>query len=269
VIPAAGPDRSRRTGTEHDPDLGVALALADIADSLALQRFRGRLHVDHKADGSIVTDADVAVERALRSYLGQVCPGDSVLGEELGLAPGDPGRRWILDPIDGTRSFARGHESWGALIALERDGEVGVGVVCRPVQGRRWWAALGEGAWSDGGRRLQVSTQTRLSAARLCDDNRGSARWGPPHHPAARLALRCGSCRAPHDVPMPMLLAEGRAELSLQMAATWDLAPVKVIVKEAGGTVTDLEGRPRIDTGSALASNGHVHDQALQALRRG
>jgi histidinol-phosphatase len=209
---------------------------------------------------------------ALREHITRARPGDAVLGEEFGQTGGvDAARRWILDPIDGTRSFVHGHGSWTTLIALERDGRVEVGVISQPAHGRRWWAACGAGAWSSERGRVEamhVSTETRLSQSRLCDDNRGNARRGPDDHPAARLALHTASCRAPHDKPMHVVVAEGRAELALQRAWTWDFAPYKVLVEEAGGRFTDLEGRDRIDTGSGLSSNGLVHDQALQALRR-
>jgi histidinol-phosphatase len=250
-----------------DPDLLIALELADIAGDIALRRFRGPLHLDHKPDGSPVTDADREVEAALRAHLAAVRPDDAVLGEELGATGGDAPRRWILDPIDGTRSFIRGRGTWTTLIALERDGEVALGVVSQPAHRRRWWAARGTGAWSSEGTRLHVSSQTRLSEARLCDDNRGSARWGPEDHPAARLGLRCATCRAARDRPLHMMVAEGRADLSVQLAAPWDLAPSKVIVEEAGGRFTDVDGGDRIDTGSALASNGVLHRQALAAIR--
>ena len=207
---------------------------------------------------------------ALRERLTRDRPDDAVLGEELGLTEGrgDGRRRWILDPLDSTRSFVHGHANWTVLIALERDGEVEVGVVAQPAHRRRWWATRGGGAWSADGRRLSVSAAARRGEARLCDDSRGNARWGPDDHPAAMLAVDCGSCRSPHDLPMHVVVAEGRAELALQRAAPWDFAPFAVIVEEAGGRFTDLDGGPRLDTGYALASNGLVHDQALEALRR-
>jgi histidinol-phosphatase len=253
-----------------DADLRLALELADIADALSLRRFREHLQVDRKPDGSIVTDADRAVEVALRQRLTAARPSDAVLGEEFGQT-GEAGapRRWVLDPIDGTRSFVRGYGSWTTLIALERDGRVEVGVVSQPAHGRRWWAARGLGAWSSERGRVQqmhVSAQPELSASRLCDDYRGNARWGADDHPGVRLAQRTAACRAPHDKPLHVVVAEGRAELGVQQAATWDFAPFKVLVEEAGGRFTDLDGRDRIDTGSGLSSNGLVHDQALRAL---
>ncbi len=252
-----------------DPDLHVALELADIADGIAMARFGGRLHVEEKADGSMVTDVDRDVEAAQREHLARVRPGDAVLGEELGQS-GDGPRRWVLDPLDGTARFARHRLGWGTIVALERDGEVAVGVMTQPARGRRWWAAQGEGAWASDGRRLRVSAATTLATALLCDDNRGSARWGSPRRaPGARLALRCGECRTPQGIPVTIVVAEGLADVAVQLAAPWDLAAAKVIVEEAGGRFTDVEGRPRFDTGSALVSNGALHEQALRALRGG
>lgn len=252
-----------------DPDLQVALDLAAIADEMAMARFRGRLRVEEKPDGSLVTDVDRDVEEAQRAHLARVRPGDAILGEEFGQS-GDGPRRWVLDPLDGTSHFARHSRTWGTIVALERDGDVAVGVMTQPVHGRSWWASRGQGAWASDGRRLEVSAATTLSTALLCDDNRGSARWGSPRrHPAARLALRCGDCRTPRGAPVSMLVAEGLADLAVILAAPWDLAAAKVIVEEAGGRFTDVEGRPRFDTGSALLSNGTLHEQALRAVQPG
>jgi histidinol-phosphatase len=249
-----------------DPDLRVALDLADMADVMAMRRFGGRLHVQRKPDGSMVTDVDRDVETALREHLERVRPGDAVLGEEFG-GPASGERRWILDPLDGTGRYVRGARDWGTIVALVRDGDVAVGVMTQPSRGRRWWAARGEGAWSSDGRRLQVSNAPALSSALLCDDHRGNASRGGRHHPGARLVGHCGDCRSPRGMPNALVVAEGGADLAVRIASPWDLAAGKVIVEEAGGAFTDIHGRPRFDTGSALVSNGLVHDEALRALR--
>lgn len=248
-----------------DPDLRLALELADVADEMALLRFRSRLRIQEKPDGSVVTDVDREVEEALRERIAQARPDDAVLGEEFG-GPHDGERRWVLDPLDGTGRYIRGSRGWGAIIALVRNGEVAAGVITQPARQRRWWAAAGQGAWASDGRRLHVSVATTLSAAMFCDDNRGSAAWGR-RHPGARLLRRCADGRSPGGMPMPAVIAEGLADLAVQFAAPWDLAAGVVIVGEAGGRVTDVEGRPRFDTGSALMSNGRLHEQALHALR--
>ena len=251
-----------------DPDLRIAHHLADIADRMAMARFGRRVRVDRKPDGSIVTEVDRDVESALREHLSSVCPGDAILGEEFG-GPADGARRWVIDPLDGTSRYVRGGRGWGAIVALVRDGDVAVGVMTQPARGRRWWAVRGQGAWSEDGTRLQVSEQSTLSTALFCDDNRGTASWGGQRNPAARLLRRCGDCRSPGGTPLSLVVAEGRADLAVHLAAPWDLAAAKVIVEEAGGRFTDLDGGPRFDTGATLASNGRLHDQALRAMRRG
>src|SRR5579864_8929986 len=148
-----------------DADLAYALSLADAADALTLPRFRAAdLHVEAKTDLSPVTDADRATERLLRERIARDRPGEGVLGEEEGDDGGSV--RWILDPIDGTRNFARGIPVWATLIALERDGEIVCGVVSAPPLGRRWWAAHGEGAFVDG-TRMHVSSVPSLDRAVL------------------------------------------------------------------------------------------------------
>jgi len=250
-----------------DPDLRIALDLAAVADRLAMARFGGRLHVERKPDGSVVTDVDRDVETALREHLAAVRPGDAVLGEEFG-GPASADRLWVLDPLDGTGRYLRGGRGWGAIVALVRGGEVAVGVMTQPARGRRWWAARGEGAWRSDGLRLRVSETATLSTALYCDDDRGSAGWGARHHPGARLLRHCGDCRAPRGMPLEMVVAEGHADLTVREASPWDLAAATVIVEEAGGTCTDVHGRRRFDTGSALVSNGLLHDEALRAMGR-
>ena len=250
---------------DADPDLRIALDLADIADGMAMARLGRRIRVERKPDGSIVTEVDRDVEAALREHLGRVRPGDAVLGEEFG-GPAVGERRWVIDPLDGTSRYVRGGRGWGVIVALVRDGDVAVGVMTQPARGRRWSAVRGRGAWAEDGSRLRVSEQSTLSAALFCDDNRGTASWGGHRNPAARLLRCCGDCRSPGGTPLALVVAEGRADLAAPLAAPWDLAAAKVIVEEAGGRFTDLDGNPRFDTGAALASNGRLHDEALQVI---
>jgi histidinol-phosphatase len=143
------------------PDLELALGLADAADALSMHRFRTGLAFETKGDLTPVTEADHAVEDELRALLAEACPGDAILGEEQGTT-GSGARRWILDPIDGTRNYARGIPVWATLVALEEDGEVRVGVVSAPALGRRWWAERGEGAIVNG-RHIGVSSSRTRS----------------------------------------------------------------------------------------------------------
>ncbi len=148
------------------PDLQLALELADMADPIALSRFRASdLKVETKPDMTPVTEADRAVEAALRERLAAARPEDAIVGEELG-ATGASGRRWIIDPIDGTKNYVRGIPIFGTLIALEEDGEVTVGVASAPALGHRWWALRGEGAWADG-EPIRVSGVARLEEAQM------------------------------------------------------------------------------------------------------
>jgi histidinol-phosphatase len=258
-------------------DLRLALQLADIADEITLARFRAvDLAVATKPDLTPVSEADTAVERALRERLALDRPGDSILGEEYGAGAGATGasapRRWIVDPIDGTKSYVRGVPVWATLLALQDGGELTVGVVSAPALGRRWWAARGAGAFGSDAlhaqpRPLRVSSISELADAQLCfggiDDflvlNRLDA--------IARLASRCWRTRGYGDFWSYMLVAEGAVEIGLDPdLSLWDFAAPKVIVEEAGGRFTDFGGSDAAADGSALASNGLLHDAARAIL---
>lgn len=238
-------------------DLQLALALADLADARSLPRFRALdLRVDTKPDLTPVTEADVAVEEALRERLALERPDDAILGEESG-ATGDAPRRWILDPIDGTKNYSRGIPIWATLIALENDGEIEVGVASAPALGRRWWAHRGEGAYANG-ERMRVSQIDALEQASISSTTAVDA---------ARLA-HAWHVRAFGDFWQHMLVAEGSLEVAHESVVNvWDNAAVSIIVEEAGGRFTDMSGARRVDGGSALSSNGLLHEAALAALR--
>lgn len=250
-------------------DLAVALRLADAADAITMSRFRAAdLVVDRKPDRSPVTDADTAVEEAVRAILADERPDDGILGEEQGGSVG-PGRTWILDPIDGTKNFLRGNAVWATLIALVEEGVPTVGVVSSPAMPRRWWASAGEGAWSAAGR-LRVSGVTDLADAYVSTTHLGT--WVEYHSREAYLSLvdACWENRAFGDFWSHVLVAEGSIDLAAEpIAYAWDLAAVQVLVTEAGGTFTDLYGKPGFDHGTALASNGHLHEAALAILQAG
>ena len=244
-------------------DLDLALSLADAADAISLPRFRAvDLHVDVKPDLTPVTDADRAVERALRERLAAERPDEGILGEEEGTS-GDAGTRWVIDPIDGTKNFTRGIPVWGTLIALERDGEIACGVVSAPALGHRWWAAAGEGAYRDGERltasRVDAVSECVLSfSARSLRDVR-----------ALELIRRAWHAQGYSDFWSFMLLAEGSVDVAIEHQMNpWDNAPLKVIVEEAGGRFTNLRGDPRYDGGSAVATNGVLHDEVIAQLNR-
>jgi histidinol-phosphatase len=241
-------------------DLDFALALADEADALSLPRFRAvDLHVETKPDLTPVTDADRAVERALRERIARERPGEAVLGEEEGDEGGDV--RWIVDPIDGTKNFSRGIPVWATLIALERDGVVVCGVASAPALGHRWWAARGEGAYRDG-ERLAVSRIARLEEATV-----SFSRSGLDDPRTIGLALAAWHAQPFSDFWAHLLVAEGGVDVAAEhVMNVWDNAVLQVIVEEAGGRFTDLRGDARIDGGNAVSTNGLLHDEVLARL---
>ena len=252
-------------------DLALAHELAELADAISLASFgSGDLHVSTKPDRTLVTEADRAVEFALRERLRQARPNDGVLGEELGeeQAAGSA-RRWILDPIDGTNNYLRANPIFATLIALEEEGELTLGMASAPALSHRWWAVRGEGAFRDG-RTIRVSTVDRLEEAQLSYDSLpGFERVGLGER-FLELARRCWRTRAFGDFWQHMLVAEGAVDVAVEPhVAFWDLAASKVIVEEAGGRFSDLAGSPRADGGSAISSNGLMHAEVVRLLSGG
>lgn len=252
--------------TAEEADLELALALADRADQITGAAFgRTDLVVETKSDLTPVTEADRSVEQALREVLADERPDDGVAGEEFGDQPGAGARRWIIDPIDGTKNFVRKVPVWATLIALEGE----VGVVSAPALGRRWWAARGLGAFA-GGEPIGVSKVDRLEDAQV---SFGSLSGWEDHGGVERLiqlTQRCWRSRGFGDFWSHMLVAEGACDIGLDpVVDLWDLAALQVIVEESGGMFTDLAGVARADGGSAISSNGLVHSAALHILRGG
>lgn len=271
-------------------DLELALELADRADAVSLGRFRAvDLDVQTKPDRTPVTEADLAVERAIRDRLAEERPDDGILGEEFG-TEGDVTRQWIIDPIDGTANFLRGIPVWGTLIALAIDGVPVVGVASSPAMGRRWWAARGTGAWTvesaaeagagsneradaasarfPGARRLHVSAVEELSDASLSFQS--LAQWRQAGYLDRLLALGdlVWRDRAYGDLWSYMLLAEGLLDITGEFdVKPYDLAALVPIVEEAGGRFTSITGEPGPWHGSSLATNGRLHDAVLDVLR--
>ena len=253
-------------------DLSLALELADVADAITLERFRAAdLVVETKPDLTPVSEADTAVEHAIRERLTAMRPDDSIVGEEYGAstAPGST-RRWILDPIDGTKNYVRGIPVWATLLALQDGDELTVGVVSAPALGTRWWASRAAGALmrdglSDEPRPLHVSAVAELSDAQFCFP--GLEDWDERLGSLLALARRCWRTRGFGDFWGYMLVAEGAAEIACDpVVALWDLAAPRVIVEEAGGRFTDLRGAPTADGGDAIATNGLLHDTALAII---
>lgn len=261
--------------SRYADDMSLAHVLADTADSISMARFRALdLHVTSKPDLTPVSDADTAVETALRASLARSRPRDGVLGEEYGArqsATGPGGRQWVIDPIDGTKNYIRGVPIWATLIALMEDDRPVMGLVSAPALGRRWWAASGHGAYA--GRHptaahpIKVSAVSRLADASFCySDLLG---WEPGGRLAPMLDImrQTWRNRAYGDFYGYMLLAEGAVEAMVEPELSlWDIAALVPIVTEAGGALTDLTGSPAPGDGSAVATNGALHTDVLGRL---
>jgi histidinol-phosphatase len=254
--------------TDHTDDLRLAHVLADDADSLTMHRFKALdLHVVTKPDLTPVSDADSSVEDGVRRTLGRARPRDAVVGEEGGESGWGP-RRWVVDPIDGTKNFVRGVPVWATLIALMVEDVVVAGVVSAPALYRRWWASKAGGAWT--GRSLlaaqpcRVSDVSDLHDASLSYSSLGE--WHDVGRSADFMALssRCWRNRAYGDFWSYMLVAEGGVDIALEpRLALHDMAALSVIVEEAGGRFTGLDGVPGPLGEGAIATNGRLHDQVL------
>lgn len=240
--------------------------IADRADELALKFFGAkRLRVQEKPDLSPVTEADQAIEAMAREVSRERQPAVGVLGEEQGEVAGRTATRLIIDPIDGTRNFVRGIPVFATLLAIETDGEVVAGVVSAPALRARWRAARGAGAFR-GDRRLHVSGVRSLDDALLLHGNLGVREGGPPPG-FRRLLARVGHTRGFGDFYQHMLVAEGSAEIAIDpVMHPWDIAALQVVVEEAGGRATSLEGERSIHATSLVSSNGAVHDTVLGSL---
>jgi histidinol-phosphatase len=257
-------------------DLNVALELADIADRITMARFRAAdLVVETKPDLTPVSEADKAVERAIRKALAEVHPEDEVFGEEYGGSDAPAAsRRWIIDPIDGTKGYVRGIPVWATLLALRQDGEITVAVASAPAMRSRWWAGRGLGASVDDGlsersRELRVSGIRELADAQLSyaglEDWKAIGRL----EPALELITSCWRSRNFGDFWSYMLVADGAIEIGLDpIASLWDLAAPQLIVEEAGGRFTDLGGARTAEGGDAIATNGLLHDAGLAIIGR-
>lgn len=222
-----------------------------------------------KADRSPVTRADREAEQVIVEILGRSFPEHGFLGEELG-ARGAKDVRWIVDPIDGTRNFVRGIPIWAVLIALEERGEIVAGVIWNPVSGELYTARKGQGAFL-GGERLRVSAVSSLEKATLVHASLTLLRRGGHWDGFVRLVDATDRQRGFGDYLCYTIVAEGKAEIAVEAPdlKPWDLAPVKLLVEEAGGRFTDFRGTPSVYSGTALASNGKVHDAALALLGSG
>jgi histidinol-phosphatase len=246
----------------------LLLALADTADALTVARAAAVGRVERKADDSPVTAADREVERALRARLARERPGDAVLGEEDGASGGAGGRRWLLDPIDGTVHFTRGVPLWGTLIGCEEDGAAVAGMVSSPPLGRRWLGVRGDGALAmrDGEARPAHVSDVGVLGDALFSVSRLWAAGAGARTRIDALAARCWSPGGYEAFLGPVMVAEGALDAALlPEVEPWDVVPLRAVVEAAGGRCTLLDcGAPRI---GALFSNAVLHDELVAALR--
>ncbi len=261
--PAIDPDAAL-----HE-DLDVALAAADAAAAVTLAWFGDRLPVELKPDATPVTEVDRAAEHAIRSVLAERAPGDGVLGEEGGDTPGETGRTWVIDPVDGTRLYAEGIPLWTTLIALRVDGRPVLGVADAPALSARYHAVRGGGAWR-GERRLSVSAIDALGDAFVGHSPIDEwARVGDDRH-LLRVAGQARHTRGLSDAWAHLLVAQGSMEALLEHEPcyAWDWSATQVIVEEAGGRITTLTGTEPAPGSNLLVSNGRVHDTIVAALAK-
>ncbi|CKH45822.1 histidinol-phosphatase [Mycolicibacterium smegmatis] len=251
-------------------DLTLALELADQADALTMDRFGALdLRVETKPDLTPVTDADRGAEETLRAALAQARPADTVFGEEFGGTTASTGRQWVIDPIDGTKNFVRGVPVWCTLIALLDDGVPTLGVVSAPALARRWWAAEGQGAFGSFNgttRKLSVSGVSDLSAASLSYSDLTTG-WDDRRERFVELTDAVWRVRAYGDFWSYCMVAEGSVDIACEPEVKlWDIAPLDILIREAGGTFTSIDGTDGPHGGSALATNGLLHDAVVSRL---
>jgi histidinol-phosphatase len=251
-------------------DLALAHALADLADAISLDRYQSQdLVVITKPDNTPVTDADRAVETAIREALGMHRAGDGLVGEEFGSDKGSSGRYWVIDPIDGTKNFMRGVPTWATLIALVQvdasgNEDVVVGIASAPALARRWAAAKGHGATVNE-KKISVSKVSSLSDASISYSD--FVGWGDRLEPFQKMLAGAWRTRGIGDFWSHMLVAEGAVDVAIEPSlALWDMAALDIIVREAGGTFTNTAGQNGPFGGSGVSTNGVLHNAVINGL---
>jgi len=270
------------SSSTHSAELEFALTLADIADEISLARYRALdLVITTKPDKSPVTDADKSVEAAISSAIHGKYPNDGIVGEEFGTSGsrGSKDRYWVIDPIDGTKNFLRGVPTWATLIALVENENVVVSVVSSPALYRRWYASIGGGAFVTEGasgagsqgetksdpRKLAVSKVSQLSDASIAySDFQG---WGARRTNFEKLLDGAWRTRGLGDFWSHMLVAEGAVDVAIEPSlALWDMAALDLIVREAGGKFSSLDGVDGPFGPNAISTNGALHGAIVAAL---
>lgn len=251
----------------YDDELTFAHHVCDRADDIARRLFRATgLEVRHKADRTLVTEADLAIERMVREELAAAFPGDRVLGEEEGGSHEPEGRVWVLDPIDATANFARGVPIWGTLLGLVEDGRTVVGLASAPMLGERYAAAAGGGATMNG-EPIHVSQVAAIGEAHLTFHEPEVLLGGDLREVIEHLIVECWRPRAFGDFWGHLLVARGAVDMAVEpWVNLWDVAALRVIVEEAGGRITTFDGAPTGHHTSVLTTNGVLHDELLRRL---
>lgn len=265
---------SPTTSPNYSDDLTLALTIADAADALTMARFgAGDLEVHAKPDLTPVSDADTATEQKVRELITAQFPDDAILGEEFGGDVEKVGRQWVVDPIDGTKNYVRGVPVWATLIALLVDGVPVVGVVSAPALARRWWAAEGMGAWRTFGaddaeaRQIHVSKVSQVADASFSLSSLTGWRDAGLRDRLLDLTDAAWRLRGFGDFWSYCMVAEGAVDVAAEPEVNlWDLAALDILVREAGGTFTALDGTAGPHAGSAVGSNGLLHTAVLDAL---
>ena len=247
--------------------MDVARQAADAAGAAALGYWRRELQIERKPDRTPVTAADRDAEAAALAVIRAAFPDHGILSEESGAHRPEAAVRWIVDPLDGTRGFSRGGLFWGPVVALEVEGAIVAGAVGLPALGELYWAGRGLGCYRDGAR-VQVSAVDGLADA-TASLGELSCLIAPPYGVGVLQVVReCESARAFGDIYAATLVLSGRADLWLEAGVQlWDIAPLPVLVEEAGGRFTDFDGAPTIASGHAVATNGRLHQAVLDRLR--
>lgn len=247
----------------------TARRAAESGARASLRHWRTDLEVALKADRSPVTAADRESEAAILEVIRDTFPDDPILAEESGYVAGRQQAhrsRWVVDPLDGTRGFSRGGAFWGPLVALEHEGTIVAGAAAVPVLGETYWAGRGLGAYRNG-TRLAVSAITDWQDATLSLGELKGLLSGPAAPGVRELIEGAASARCYGDLVGCLMVLNGRAEAWLESGVKlWDLAPLQILVEEAGGRFTDFEGTPSLGSGRAVATNGHLHAHVLAAL---
>jgi histidinol-phosphatase len=260
------------------PELALALEICQRADAISLERYRAGVTARRKEDRSFVTEADVRIEEMAREQIRQQFPGHAIVGEELG-SDTSPGPRWYIDPIDGTHNFMRGVPVFATLVAYEDEEGMRAAAVSAPALGERWYAARGAGAWrrstvrgavlaDEPPRRLRASGIDRIEDAQILYSSGIEVALRGPLPGFASTVLAAWRERGFGDFWGYVLVAAGAAEAMVEVGMhSWDLAPMQLLLDEAGGRLTDLEGTRTIHGDGALATNGVLHDRLLAAFR--